>query len=113
MGNEFRFESAYDQRRGRLPKDSYITISSPRVNNHAPSGYALVPIVPPSVRGNLDLSQHFILWEVERWADNAREVGPDVDPFLLRRVGSDLYAVVGSWDLTPLEQAILAGRRGR
>lgn len=110
---QFRFNSAYDQRRGTLPRDSSIPIRSPLVNRNAPDGYAIVPIVPPDVRGIRDLSRHFTLWEVERWADSAREVGPDVDPFLLRRVGSDLYAVVGSWDLTPLEQAILAGRRER
>jgi hypothetical protein len=112
-GGTFRFDSAYDQRRGKRPRDSYLEYRSPVVRDHAPTGYAIVPLVPPGVRGTLDLASHLTLWEVERWADTAREVGPDVDPYLLRRVGSDLYAVVGSWDLTPLEQAILSGRRER
>lgn len=112
-GGEFRFNSAYETRRGKTPRDSYITIPSPVVLNHARTGYAIVPMTPPDVRGTLDMTRHFVLWEVERWADNARDVAPDVDPFLLQRISADLYAVVGSWDLTPIEQAILAGRRGR
>jgi hypothetical protein len=35
---------------------------------------------------------------------------PPGDPALLRKLGGDLYIVLGTWDLTPLEQAVLSGR---
>ncbi len=109
-----RFDCAYDVRGGaRQRVVDGVTEIPMRESVQSQNGYALVPIVPPRVRGTLDLKRHFTLWEVERWADHSRDVGPDIDPLLLRRISSDLYAVVGSWDLTPLEQAILAGRRER
>lgn len=73
-------------------------------------GYAIVPLVPPAVRGRRALNTHFILWEVERWADQRIGSTPDRDPYLLQRIGDDLYAVVGEWDLTDVERAILADR---
>lgn len=113
FGGQFRFDSDYAYRRGPSVREGQVAVRSPVASHAVPDGYAIVPIVPPSVRGTLDLSRHFTLWEVERWADSARDVGPDIDPLLLRRISTDLYAVVGSWDLTPLEQAVLAGRRER
>lgn len=74
-------------------------------------GYALVPLVPPAVRGKRDLKRHFILWEVEAWADTAIGVDADRDPYLLERIDVDLYAIVGEWDLTEIERAITRGRR--
>lgn len=71
-------------------------------------GVAMVPLVPPEVypaRG-LDLSKHFVLWEVESW-----DFAPPVDPMLLRPIGGDLYAVIGQWDLTELERSIISGTR--
>lgn len=64
---------------------------------------ALVPTIPPALRPRkTELPHHFILWEAD-W-----EAVP-VDPILLRPVAGTLYAVVAQWDLTPLEQAVLAG----
>ncbi len=74
-------------------------------------GYAIVPLVPPAVRGRRALNTHFVLWEVETWADAPLRTQPDRDPYLLQRIGDDLYAVVGEWDLTDVERAILADRR--
>lgn len=74
-------------------------------------GYALVPMVPPAVLGNRALKAHFILWEVEAWAEQRIGAKPDIDPYLLRRVAEDLYAVVGEWDLTDVERAIMRSRR--
>jgi hypothetical protein len=74
-------------------------------------GFALVPLVPPGIRGRRALNTHFILWEVEAWAGQAIRAQPDLDPYLLKRVGDDLFAVVGEWDLTEVERAILADRR--
>lgn len=76
------------------------------------NGYALVPIVPPTVRkGHADLSRYFTLWEVEQWADQRIRAAADRDPYLLQRLGGDLYAVVGEWDLTELERAVMGSRR--
>jgi hypothetical protein len=47
-----------------------------------------------------------VLWE----ADWKVHPVPPGDPALLKHIGGDLYAVVAVWDLTPLEQAVLAAR---
>lgn len=78
-------------------------------------GYSLVPIVPPAVRKRAKgppraLNTHFILWEVERWADTEIAPQPDRDPYLLQRIADDLFAVVGEWDLTDVERAIMRDR---
>jgi hypothetical protein len=74
-----------------------------RTNNHPLRAAALVPSIPPHLRPD-DLSKYFILWEAE-WTAKA-----PVDPLLLSKVNETLYAVVASWDLTPLEQRVLEGR---
>lgn len=74
------------------------------------TGYALVPMVPPDVRpARGQLKDRFILWEVDHWASKPRTARAPVDPFLLKHIGGDLYAILASWDLTPIEQAILEG----
>jgi hypothetical protein len=73
-------------------------------------GYALVPMVPPAVRGRMDLRTRFILWEVEEWSDRIIGAAPDRDPYLLERVAGDFYAVVGEWDLTEIERAVMRDR---
>lgn len=72
------------------------------------AGYlkAIVPNVPPRLRPKRGLRLYTILWEAE-WAVDPLPPG---DPALLRQLGGDLYIVLGSWDLTSLEQAVLAGR---
>jgi hypothetical protein len=67
---------------------------------------AMVPMVPARLRPKLHLRNYHVLWEAE-WTPE-----PPVDPALLKHIGGDLYAVLGIWDLTPLERAILAGRNG-
>jgi hypothetical protein len=76
-------------------------------------GYALVPLVPPDVRRGHDLSRRFILWEVEQWSDAPLGAVPDRDPYLLQRIADDLYAVVGEWDLTEVERAVMRDRARR
>lgn len=73
-------------------------------------GFSLIPITPPDVKAGHDLSKRFVLWEVEQWADQIINSRPDRDPYLLERIANDLFAVVGEWDLTPLEQAIMRDR---
>jgi hypothetical protein len=76
-------------------------------------GFALVPMIPADVRStvNVDLADCFILWEVEQWADRPLRSVPDRDPFLLKHLGGDLYAVLAEWNLTELEQLVMTGRR--
>jgi hypothetical protein len=67
---------------------------------------AVVPFIPPRFRP-AKLEDYFIMWE-PIW----KKVPPAPDPFLLRPLGSGLFAVVAQWDMTPLEQSILEGRIG-
>lgn len=61
---------------------------------------AIVPMIPPRFRPAV-LERYALLWEAE-W----RNVVP-VDPALLRALGDGLYVVLATWDLTPLERAVL------
>jgi hypothetical protein len=87
------------------------SVTDARCSGAGRDGYTLVPIVPPDVRKGTDLARCCILWEVEAWADAAIRATPNIDPLLVRRIGVDLYAVLGEWEATPLERAIAAGRR--
>lgn len=73
------------------------------------NGMALVPMIPVEARRKAGMRRRldglFILWEVEEW-----KLVPPVDPFLLKHIGGDLYAVLAAWDLTPIERAVMAGR---
>lgn len=66
---------------------------------------AIAPIIPPRFRP-AQLDRYHVLWEAEWRPERA-----PVDPALLRALGGGLYAVVAVWDLTPLEQAVLAMRQ--
>jgi hypothetical protein len=83
----------------------------PRALSSAPDGYALVPMIPPDVRKKRALDAHWILWEVPQWADVMIRAKPPVDPLLLKHLGGEAYAVVGEWELTEVERAIMAGTR--
>lgn len=47
-------------------------------------------------------------FEVEDWQRTPQP--PGTDPALLKHVGGDLWAVLATWDLTPLEAAVLGQR---
>lgn len=64
---------------------------------------AVVPTIPPPYRPAHALSGYHILWEAA-WQ------GVPHDPFLLKRLATNLYVVLAQWDLTPLEQAVLRSR---
>jgi hypothetical protein len=74
-------------------------------------GFGLVPMVPADVRPKGQLREFFVLWEVEAWSDTSMLAEPDRDPYLLKHIGGDIYAVIAEWDLTELERAIMSGRR--
>lgn len=67
----------------------------------------LVPIIParllPIIKHKL--SNYHILWEVEKWTPS-----PPKDPILLKLLTPNLAAVLATWNLTPLERAIIRGR---
>lgn len=71
-----------------------------------PTVRAIVPNVPPRLRPKRGLQLYTLLWEAE-WAVDPVPPG---DPALLRKLGGDLYIVLGTWDLTKLERAVLSGR---
>lgn len=66
---------------------------------------AMVPAIPAHLRPS-NVDEMYILW------DAVWETRPPIDPLLLKRVSDTIYVVLASWDLTPLEQAILEGRVG-
>lgn len=100
---------------GTLPRWSCVTLGCDQSipywkHRHPATGSglrAMVPVVPAGLRPKHSLSNYMTLFEVDRWEIAPRPPG---DPALLKHVGGDLYAVLAVWDLTPLEQAVLAGR---
>jgi hypothetical protein len=116
---EFRTDST---RTGRIGRDMIIRIDMERPapkfverrqwGDSYPDlvGQSIVPMVPPGVRRQLphkDLSRLFTLFEVESWVNV-----PPIDPYILHHIGGDLYAVMGEWDLTEIERAVMAQFRG-
>ena len=69
--------------------------------------YAIVPNIPPALRPPHSLQNYHLLWE-PRWEHRPRPPG---DPALLKHLGGPLYAVLATWDLTPVEQAVLGVTR--
>lgn len=70
--------------------------------------YARVPAAPADVRpATGQLRDWYILWEVEQWADKPFLAEPPRDPYLLKHIGGDLYAVLAEWDLTEIERAVM------
>jgi hypothetical protein len=83
------------------PKSRSVTLPNGTFNGLSERTLrAVVPTIPPSLLPAGDLSRYHILWEAE-W-----ETVP-VDPMLLRHLGKNLYVVLATWDLTPLERAVL------
>lgn len=89
-------------------------VSKHRVSVRAPhvgaletwGGHTIVPLIPPQFRpGRYRLHLFHILWEVEKW-----DPTPPVDPALLRHIRGNLWSVVATWDLSPLERAVLSAR---
>jgi len=72
---------------------------------------AILPIIPPRLRPPHNIEGYHVLWEAT-WTKPTRRRAP-VDPALLKHIGGDLWAVLATWDLTPLEQAVLGMRPSR
>lgn len=78
-----------------------------RARQHTPWSRwtALTPTIPPWLRPP-NLSDYFILWEAE-WRAG---VAPG-DPALPKRITQDLFVVLATWDLSPVEKAVLEAAR--
>lgn len=61
---------------------------------------AMVPIIPPKFRPTIALDRFWLLFE-------ASYQSAPVDPALLKPIGTGLAVVVATWDLSPLERAVL------
>lgn len=70
---------------------------------------AAMPLIHPSVRPKKLADDHYVLWEPETWTE-ARSL-PDGDPYLLRRLYGDYFAVLASWELTETEVKALRAAR--
>jgi hypothetical protein len=64
-----------------------------------------VPIIPIEILPEGNLQNYYILWETNEW----EELPETKDPLLLKRISENLFAILGSWDLTELEQSIISG----
>lgn len=64
-----------------------------------------VPLVPAELMPEGDLKNYYILWEVKEW----EELPQQKDPFLLKRISENMFVILGAWDVTELERAIIGG----
>lgn len=77
---------------------------TPRVATTWNDWQAIVPLVPPALRPK-SLAPYFVLFEATWFQTRAWIKG---DPALVKHLGGDLWVVVATWDLTPLERAVLS-----
>lgn len=65
-----------------------------------------VPIIPVELVPEGKLENYYILWEVSTWEELPEA---NKDPFLLKRISENLFVILGAWEVTELEQAVLRG----
>lgn len=108
------------RRFGRMPANDATTINlvgGPGRREGWEEWDAMVPLVPPAalresgLKSRGALGRCMTLFEVEEWQARDRRPATNGDPYLLRRIGGELYEILAEWDLTPLERAIMQGRR--
>lgn len=90
--------------RGNMARSKRLAVAWPGLTTNHRDGKAIPPIIPVHLRPRRGLANYHILWEAE-WTPI-----PPRDPYLLRRVGGDLWLVVAAWDLTEVERAVMASR---
>jgi hypothetical protein len=64
-----------------------------------------VPIIPAELMPEGSLTNYYVLWEVKEW----EELPEPKDPYLLKRISENLFVVLGAWEITDLERAIIGG----
>lgn len=87
------------------PIDSTRPLGAYNIKNQAiqcPTPIIPAKILVEEVRHRL--RNYHVLWEVEAW-----KPVPPQDPILLKRLTSNLFGVLATWELTPLERAIVRG----
>lgn len=67
-----------------------------------------VPLIPAKFLPEGSLENYYILWEIKDWKEF---IPPARDPFLLKRLTNNLFAVLAAWDITALERSIIAGKQ--
>lgn len=93
----------------RMAKTRYAAFeagSFPGINGLTAA--ALVPHIPPDIRPRRGIENYHVLFEAV-WKHEA-----PVDPLLLRRLGGgDMWIVLGAWDLTDVERAVMMEHASR
>lgn len=84
-------------------KDRCFEVPMPAMSSRTPNCRAIVPLIPVHLRPRKAIEKYHVLWEAD-W-----QAYP-VDPYLLRRFGADAWLVVASWDLTPIERAVMSSK---
>lgn len=93
-----------------LPPDTFDWIEKPQSNV---CYRTLSPLIPPRI--NIQMSAkilptyYHIIFEVESW--EKRQPKAPVDPILGKMLTRNLFGVIATWDLTPLEKKILEGQK--
>lgn len=90
---EFRWQHRYYDR-------SSYRVTGFGNNRTSVEAWARPPYIPPYVR-RARMAKYFVLWEATWMAV------PAGDPFLLEKIGDNLFRVVAAWDISPLESAVL------
>ncbi len=67
-----------------------------------------VPIIPAQLLPEGKLENFYILWEVKDWQE---AIPPKGDPYLLKRISTNLFSVLAEWDVTEIERAVLRGHQ--
>ncbi len=78
-------------------------------NGERTSVESLVPIVPAHLLPEGDLKNYYILFEVKEWFEPRKASYAKGDPYLLKRINNNTFAVLAEWDVTDLEVAVLRG----
>lgn len=92
---------------GRTAKDRVFRFEpgSFPVRGRHQRGQSIAPHIPPDILPARGLQNYHLLYEAV-W-----KPVPPIDPMLLRRIGrGDTWLVVGAWDLTEVERAVMASR---
>jgi len=70
---------------------------------------AKVPIIPAHILPEGDLKNYYILFEVKEWFEPKKAIFAKGDPYLLKRINENAFALLAEWDITDVEAAILRG----
>ena len=93
----------------RLPAGTFMDLPAKDYFSSSDMRYALLPTIPAEHYPKGQLERYYLLWEVETWYERSQQPVPPIDPFLLKRLSPNLFAVLAEWDLTPLERAVIKG----